>query len=74
MDSQIQTKLMIDVSLLKLSINLFMMQCFIIPVYYNILHSSTQGTNQAGTRHQEVALAKSDDAQAIQNSSEGCYY
>ena len=30
----------------------------------------TQGTNQAGTSHQEAALAKSDDAQAIQNSSE----
>ena len=37
--------------------------------YYNILHPSTQGTNQAGTSHQEVALAKSDDALAIQNSS-----
>jgi len=35
------------------------------PAYYNILHPSTQGTNQAGTSHQEVALAKSDDAQAI---------
>ena len=30
----------------------------------------TQGTNQAGTSHQEVALAKSDDAQTIQNPSE----
>ena len=40
------------------------------PVYYNIPHSSTQGTNQAGTSHQEAALANSDDAQAIQNSSE----
>ena len=40
------------------------------PAYYNILYPSTQGTNQAGTSHQEVALAKSDDAQAIQNSSE----
>ena len=39
------------------------------PAYYNILHPSTQGTNQAGTSHQEVALAKSDDAQAIQNLS-----
>ena len=37
--------------------------------YYNIPHPSTQGTNQAGTSHQEVALAKSDDAQAIQNLS-----
>ena len=27
----------------------------------------TQGTNQAGTSHQEAALANSDDAQAIQN-------
>ena len=35
------------------------------PAYYNILHLITQGTNQAGTSHQEVALAKSDDAQAI---------
>ena len=32
------------------------------PAYYNILHPSTQGTNQAGTSHQEAALAKSDDA------------
>ena len=38
--------------------------------YYNILHPSTQGTNQADTSHQEAALAKSDHAQAIQNSSE----
>ena len=38
--------------------------------YYNILHPLTQGTNQADTRHQEATLAKSDDAQAIQNSSE----
>ena len=35
----------------------------------NIMHMSTQGTNQAGTSHQEIALAKSDDAQAIQNLS-----
>ena len=35
--------------------------------YYNIPHPSTQGTNQADTCHQEAALAKSDDAQAIQN-------
>ena len=35
--------------------------------YYNISHPSTQGTNQADTSHQEAALAKSDDAQAIQN-------
>ena len=40
------------------------------PAYYNIPHPSTQRTNQAGTSHQKVALAKSDDAQAIQNSSE----
>jgi hypothetical protein len=30
--------------------------------YYNIPHPSTQGTNQAGTSHQEGALAKIDDA------------
>ena len=40
------------------------------PAYYNIPHPSTQGTNQVGTSHQEAALAKSDDAQAIQNPSE----
>ena len=40
------------------------------PAYYNIPHSSTQGTNQADTSHQEATLVKSDDAQAIQNSSE----
>ena len=40
------------------------------PVYYNIPHLSTQGTNQARTSHQEAALAMSDDAQAIHNSSE----
>ena len=39
------------------------------PAYYNIPHPSTHGTNQVVTSHQEVALAKSDDAQAIQNSS-----
>ena len=38
--------------------------------YYNIPHPSTQGTNQASTSHQEAALARSDGAQAIQNSSE----
>ena len=37
--------------------------------YYNIAHPSTQGTNQSSTSHQEATLAKSDDAQAIQNSS-----
>ena len=31
------------------------------PVYYNILHPSTQGTNQADTSHQEVALTGNDD-------------
>ena len=30
--------------------------------YYNIPHSSTQGTNQADISHQEAALAKIDDA------------
>ena len=35
------------------------------PAYYNIPHSSTQGTNQAGTSHQEVALAGNDDVQAV---------
>ena len=32
------------------------------PAYYNIPYPSAQGTNQAGTSHQEAALAKSDDA------------
>ena len=32
------------------------------PAYYNIPHPSTQGTNQAGTSHQEAALANNDDA------------
>ena len=40
------------------------------PAYYNIPHLSTQGTNQAGTRHQEAALAGNDDVQVVQNSSE----
>ena len=40
------------------------------PAYYNIPHLLTQETNQAGTSHQEAALAKSDDAQTIHNSSE----
>ena len=31
------------------------------PVYYNIPHPSTQGTNQAGTSHQEAAPAGNDD-------------
>ena len=40
------------------------------PDYYNILHPSTQGTNQAGTSHQEEAPASNDDVQAVQGSSE----
>ena len=40
------------------------------PAYYNIPHPSTQGTNQAGTSHQEVALASNDDVHAVQSSSE----
>ena len=40
------------------------------PAYYNIPHLSTTGANQVGTSHQETAVAKSDDAQAIYNSSE----
>ena len=35
------------------------------PAYYNIPHPSTQGTNQAGTSHQEAALAGNDDVQAV---------
>ena len=31
------------------------------PAYYNILDPSTQGTNQVGTSHQEVAPASSGD-------------
>ena len=37
--------------------------------YYNIPHPSTQGTNQVGTSHQEVALASNGDVQAVQGSS-----
>ena len=33
----------------------------VAPAYYNIPHPSTQGTNQAGTSHQEAALAGDDD-------------
>jgi len=33
--------------------------------YYNIPHPLTQGTNQADTSHQEVALAGNDDVQAV---------
>jgi len=35
------------------------------PVYYNIPHLSTQGTNQAGTSHQEAAPAGNDDVQVV---------
>ena len=38
--------------------------------WYNIPHPSTQGTNQVGTSHQEVALAGNGDIQALQGSSE----
>ena len=38
--------------------------------YYNIPHPSTQGTNQAGTSHQEAAPAGNDDIQAVQSSSD----
>ena len=40
------------------------------PVYYNIPHPSTQGTNQAGTSHQEAALTSNDDVQAVQSAPE----
>ena len=40
------------------------------PVYYNIPHPSTQGTNQASSSHQEAAPAGNDDVQAVQSSSE----
>ena len=40
------------------------------PAYYNIPRPSTQGTNQAGTSHQEAALAGNDDVQTVQSSSE----
>ena len=32
-----------------------------VPAYYNIPHPSTQGTNQVGTSHQEVAPVGNDD-------------
>ena len=35
------------------------------PAYYNIPHPLTQGTNQAGTSHQEAASNGNDDVQAI---------
>ena len=40
------------------------------PAYHNIPHPSTQGTNQAGTSHQEAVLTGNDDVQAVQSSSE----
>ena len=40
------------------------------PTYYNIPHSSTQGTNQVGTSHQEATPAGNDDVQAVQSLSE----
>ena len=40
------------------------------PAYYNIPHPSTQGSNQAGTSHQEVAPAGNEDVQVVQSSSE----
>ena len=39
------------------------------PAYYNIPHPSSQGTNQAGTSHQEAAPAGNDDVLAVQSSS-----
>ena len=42
----------------------------VVPAYYNIPHLSTQGTNQVGTSHQEVAPAGNNDVQAVQGSSE----
>ena len=33
----------------------------VVLTYYNIPHPSTQGTNQAGTSHQEAAPAGNDD-------------
>ena len=38
--------------------------------YYNIPDLSTQGTNQVGTSHQEVASAGNGDVQAVQGLSE----
>ena len=40
------------------------------PVYHNIAHPLTQGTNQAGTSHQEATLTGNYDFQAVQSSSE----
>ena len=39
------------------------------PAYYNIPYPATQGTNQVGTSHQEVAPASNDDVQAVQGLS-----
>ena len=39
------------------------------PDYYNIPHPSTQGSNQAGTSHQEAAQVGNDDIQVVQSSS-----
>ena len=39
------------------------------PAYYNSPHPSIQGTNQAGTSHQEAAPAGNDDLQVVQSSS-----
>ena len=36
----------------------------------NIPHLSIQGTNQAGTSHQEAALTGNDDVQTVQSLSE----
>ena len=38
--------------------------------YYNIPHSTTQGTNQTTTSHQEAAPTGNDDVQVVQSSSE----
>ena len=40
------------------------------PIYYNILHPSTQGTNQASTSHPVIAPTGNNDVQAVQSSSE----
>jgi len=37
----------------------------VVLTYYNIPHPSTQGTNQAGTSHQEAALTGNDDVQIV---------
>ena len=38
--------------------------------YYNIPHSSTQGTNQVSTSYQEAVPTGNNDVQAVQGSSE----